>query len=468
MRATRRRRRDPAGPHRTARLSTPGVAAHRPGRAQLRRAAPRPSPDPAAAARAAAVGPAPPPAARPSTRSPSAPSRRPAPAFRPRRRPADRWPPAHTGGARGGGPAHGPAGAAVAACRGWRPSSGPVTANGITQAVRVAGPPDGAPVLLIHGNCSSAAFWEPLVRHLPATCGWSPPTCAATATPTTAPVDATRGLRRLRRRRGRAARRPGALRRPAPGRWWSGTRSAAAWRCGCWSTTRDRVAGAAAGGAGLPVRLRRHPRPRRHAHHPRLRRHRRRHGEPRLRRPARRRRPGRGRARPARAPCCGPTYVADPASLGDGRGAAAGQRAVHRHRRRQLPGHGGRLGELAGHRAGRRAACSTRWRRPTSGSPTSWSPSPAKPPVTWVRGDADVIVSDTSLFDLAYLGSLGVVPGWPGDGGLPAAADGRPDPGGAGAVRGGRRRRTARWCCPAAGTARTWSGRRSSSPSCWR
>jgi pimeloyl-ACP methyl ester carboxylesterase len=37
-----------------------------------------------------------------------------------------------------------------------------------------------------------------------------------------------------------------------------------------------------------------------------------------------------------------------------------------------------------------------------------------KPPITWVRGDADVIVSDTSLFDLAYLGSLGLVPGWPG------------------------------------------------------
>ncbi|MEE3918381.1 hypothetical protein V2I01_06560 [Micromonospora sp. BRA006-A] len=41
---------------------------------------------------------------------------------------------------------------------------------------------------------------------------------------------------------------------------------------------------------------------------------------------------------------------------------------------------------------------------------------PVKPPVTWVRGDADVIVSDTSLFDLAYLGRLGVVPAWPGDG----------------------------------------------------
>jgi len=38
-----------------------------------------------------------------------------------------------------------------------------------------------------------------------------------------------------------------------------------------------------------------------------------------------------------------------------------------------------------------------------------------RPPVLWVRGDADVIVSDTSVFDLAFLGSLGAVPGWPGE-----------------------------------------------------
>ncbi|GAB3032084.1 alpha/beta hydrolase [Parafrigoribacterium mesophilum] len=37
-----------------------------------------------------------------------------------------------------------------------------------------------------------------------------------------------------------------------------------------------------------------------------------------------------------------------------------------------------------------------------------------KPPVLWIRGVADVIVSDTSLFDLNYLGQLGVIPGWPG------------------------------------------------------
>jgi pimeloyl-ACP methyl ester carboxylesterase len=37
-----------------------------------------------------------------------------------------------------------------------------------------------------------------------------------------------------------------------------------------------------------------------------------------------------------------------------------------------------------------------------------------KPPVLWVRGADDVIVSDTSLYDRGYLGSIGAIPGWPG------------------------------------------------------
>lgn len=38
-----------------------------------------------------------------------------------------------------------------------------------------------------------------------------------------------------------------------------------------------------------------------------------------------------------------------------------------------------------------------------------------KPPVLWVRGADDQIVSDSSLFDLGTLGKLGAVPGWPGE-----------------------------------------------------
>ena len=37
-----------------------------------------------------------------------------------------------------------------------------------------------------------------------------------------------------------------------------------------------------------------------------------------------------------------------------------------------------------------------------------------KPPLTWVHGLDDQVVSDASLFDLATLGAAGVVPGWPG------------------------------------------------------
>jgi pimeloyl-ACP methyl ester carboxylesterase len=37
-----------------------------------------------------------------------------------------------------------------------------------------------------------------------------------------------------------------------------------------------------------------------------------------------------------------------------------------------------------------------------------------KPPVLWIHGSDDQIVSDTSLFDFGYLGQLGFVPGWPG------------------------------------------------------
>jgi pimeloyl-ACP methyl ester carboxylesterase len=37
-----------------------------------------------------------------------------------------------------------------------------------------------------------------------------------------------------------------------------------------------------------------------------------------------------------------------------------------------------------------------------------------KPAITWVRAMEDQVISDTSAFDLAFLGQLGAVPGWPG------------------------------------------------------
>lgn len=40
---------------------------------------------------------------------------------------------------------------------------------------------------------------------------------------------------------------------------------------------------------------------------------------------------------------------------------------------------------------------------------------PSKPPILWVRGDSDSIVSDNSMFDFGALGKLGFIPGWPGN-----------------------------------------------------
>jgi pimeloyl-ACP methyl ester carboxylesterase len=37
-----------------------------------------------------------------------------------------------------------------------------------------------------------------------------------------------------------------------------------------------------------------------------------------------------------------------------------------------------------------------------------------KPKILWIRGDSDQIVSDQSLFDLGTLGALGAIPGYPG------------------------------------------------------
>lgn len=37
-----------------------------------------------------------------------------------------------------------------------------------------------------------------------------------------------------------------------------------------------------------------------------------------------------------------------------------------------------------------------------------------QPPILWVHGADDQIVSDTSLFEMGFLGQIGAVPGWPG------------------------------------------------------
>jgi pimeloyl-ACP methyl ester carboxylesterase len=45
-----------------------------------------------------------------------------------------------------------------------------------------------------------------------------------------------------------------------------------------------------------------------------------------------------------------------------------------------------------------------------------------KPPILWIRGSHDQIVSDNSMFDFGALGKLELVPGWPGDEVFPPTA----------------------------------------------
>ncbi|MEH0823614.1 MULTISPECIES: alpha/beta hydrolase [unclassified Micromonospora] len=287
-----------------------------------------------------------------------------------------------------------------------------VTANGITQRVRVAGPPDGVPVLLVHGNGSSSAFWEPLVRRLPATLRVVAPDLRGYGDTDTAPVDATRGLAdfaddvaALLDEADLFA--PGArpvvvghslgggvamrllvdhpdrvaallLEAPVSPYGFGGTRDLDGTPTtpdfagtGAGSVNPDFVARLAAGdrSADAPTSPRTVLRT---------------------------------------------TYVADPAALGEdeellldsllstatGDDNYPGTATTSPHWPGTAPGERGVLNALA----------PAHFRLADELVAVA-----VKPPVSWVRGDADVIVSDTSLFDLAYLGSLGVVPGWPGE-----------------------------------------------------
>lgn len=62
--------------------------------------------------------------------------------------------------------------------------------------------------------------------------------------------------------------------------------------------------------------------------------------------------------------------------------------------------------------SGDKGVCNTM--SPAHGNLAGLADIPAKPPVLWVRGAADVMVSDTSSGDFGFLGQCGIVPGWPG------------------------------------------------------
>ncbi|HEY0001046.1 MAG TPA: alpha/beta hydrolase [Actinoplanes sp.] len=286
-----------------------------------------------------------------------------------------------------------------------------VAARGIRQNVLVSGPADGTPVLFVHGNCSAAAFWVPLLRHLPPTLRVVAPDLRGYGRTETAPVDATRGLRDFAEDVAALLddeslfpsggpvtvvahsmgcgvamqllidhpERVSALLLEAPlsPYGFGGTRDLSGT-----PTTAD-FAGTG-GGTGNPDFVRRIGERDRSADEP---------------------------ASPLSV--LRSAYVADPVSLGEDEHLLLDTVLSTAIGEDNYPGDSKPSPHWPGMAPGDRGVLNTM-------APNHFNVAddlvavPVKPPIVWVRGDRDAIVSDTSFFDLAYLGSLGAVPGWPG------------------------------------------------------
>jgi len=288
-----------------------------------------------------------------------------------------------------------------------------IVARGISQHVLVAGADDGIPVLLIHGNCSSADFWRPLLRYLPPTLRVVAPDLRGYGDTEAAPVDATRGLRDFAddvaalldapALFGAAGARPVVvghslgggvamrllvdhpnrvagllLAAPVSPYGFGGTRDVDG------TLTSADFAGTGGGTASQDF----------------------------VRRLAAADRGADGRTSPRNV--LRTAYVADPAALGADEELLLDSVLSTVVGDDNYPGTAVPTDTWPGVAPGDRGVLNTL-------APSHFRIADelvavaAKPPITWVRGDADVIVSDTSLFDLAYLGSLGLVPGWPGE-----------------------------------------------------
>jgi pimeloyl-ACP methyl ester carboxylesterase len=286
-----------------------------------------------------------------------------------------------------------------------------VAVRGIRLNVLVGGLGDGRPVLLVHGNCSSAAFWEPLVRQMPGELRIVAPDLRGYGRSEAAPVDATRGLRDFADDLAALLDDPVLFPHGGPV-----TLAAHSMGCGVamqllvdhptrisgllleaplspygFGGTRDldgtpTAADFAGTGGGTvnPDFVRRI------------------------------REQDRGTDEPV-SPLnvLRSAYVADPASLGDDEQALLDTMLSTAVGDDNYPGDSKPSENWPGVAPGDRGVANAM-------APNHFRLAdellavPDKPPIVWVRGDRDVIVSDTSLFDMAYLGQLGAVPGWPG------------------------------------------------------
>ncbi|GIE78541.1 alpha/beta hydrolase [Actinoplanes philippinensis] len=284
-------------------------------------------------------------------------------------------------------------------------------ARGVTYDVLVGGPEDGVPVLLVHGDCSSAESWLPLIRRLPDSLRVVAPHLRGYGRSEAAPVDATRGLRdfaddvaallddRVLFPRGGpvvvAAHAMGCgvvMRMIAdhPGRFTSVLLAAPMSPYGFGGTrdldgtpTSADFAGTG-GGTVHPDFVARLDAGDRTAE-----------------------------ARTSPRSVLRSWYVADPASLGDDEELLLTAMLSAQVGDDNYPGDSGPATNWPWFGPGDRGVLNAM-------SPKHFDVADAlagaepKPPIVWIRGDRDLIMSDTSLLDRAYRGSIGEMPDWPG------------------------------------------------------
>ncbi|MBX6341276.1 MAG: alpha/beta hydrolase, partial [Thermomicrobiaceae bacterium] len=272
-----------------------------------------------------------------------------------------------------------------------------------------AGPEDGAPVVLVHGNVSSSAFWEETLAALPAGYRGLAPDLRGFGDSEAAPVDATRGLRDFADDLRALLDALGLGGRPAHLVGWSMgggivmqyaidwpadvasltlVDPVAPWGFGgtrdergtpCW----DDFAGSG-GGAASPEFVRRLAAGDRSADDP---------ASPRSVMNAFYFRPP-FRPVPEREE----VYVSSLLSTRVGEDNYPGDLTPSEHWPGVAPGTRGVLNALS----------------PRYLDLGPFARVDPRPPVLWVRGADDLIVSDTSMLDFGYLGQIGAVPGWPG------------------------------------------------------
>jgi pimeloyl-ACP methyl ester carboxylesterase len=285
----------------------------------------------------------------------------------------------------------------------------------LTQHVAVSGPLDGPALLLIHGNCSSSAYWDPLRRHLPADWRVAAADLRGYGQSDPAPLDATRGVREFAEDVAELLDVPDlfppgtrpvvvahslgggvamqlltdhpdristlVLEAPVSPYGFGGTRDMAGTL-----TTAD-FAGTGAGMVN-PEFVKRLAAKDRSADDP---------------------------ASPRNVMRA--TYVSDPEAFG------ADEEAMLDSVLSTVIGEDNYPGDftasqnwpmVAPGKRGLANALSPKYLNLTGIVDVT-----PKPPILWIRGDADVIVSDTSLIDPGQLGRLGLMPGWPGEADFP-------------------------------------------------